>query len=294
VATTLTRAEGRQIPGALGDPIRAVDLMPGVTPTVSGLPLYYVRGSPPGNIGYFIDEVRIPLLYHAFLGPSVIHPELIDQVTLYPGPYPANYGRHAGAIVAADLRVPRHEFGYRAELGIYDSGGYVETPFAGDRGAFFFGGRYSYMGALVSAFSPNTLEFWNYQSLIEYDLTLQDKVSAFLIGAFDYLESDLPGVTVEPQGQFFGTEFHRVDLRYDRSFGADTSARAAFTMGIDRTRWTDGKLLDKVLGGRLRLQHRFSDQVVWRSGMSLNQDSFDLELDNLSLIHISEPTRPIG
>lgn len=282
VVSSLTRAEARQIPGALGDPIRAVDLMPGVTPTVSGLPLYYVRGSPPGNIGYYIDEVRVPLLYHAFLGPSVIHPELIEQVSLYPGPYPASFGRYAGAIVSADLRVPRHEFGYRVDVGIFDSGGYVETPFAGDKGTIFFGGRYSYLGAFVSAITPNTLEFWNYQSLIEYDITPRDKIGLFVLGAFDYLEGQAQSVDVNPGGDFFGTEFHRADIRYDRMFGPDTSARVAVTLGLDRTRWSEGKLLDKMIGGRFRLQHRFSDSLTWRSGMSFSDDRFDLELDSRS------------
>lgn len=280
-AVSLTRAEARQIPGALGDPLRAVDMMPGVTPTVSGLPLYYVRGSPPGNVGYFIDEVRVPFLYHAFLGPSVIHPELISDVTLHPGPYPARFGRYAGAIVSAELRDPRHEFGYRAEIGIFDSGGYVETPFAGDKGSFFFGGRYSYLGAFVTAFTPNTLEFWDYQSLIEYDITPADKVGAFIMGSFDYMESGLSTFSPD-EGDYFGTEFHRIDLRYDHTFSADTNARVAFTAGVDRTRWSEGKLLDNALGGRVRFQHRFSEEFTSRFGFSFNQDSFDLELDNRS------------
>src|SRR6185436_17510378 len=55
---TMTRAEVRQLPGAFGDPFRAIEAMPGVTPIVSGLPFFYVRGAPPGNVGYFLDGVR--------------------------------------------------------------------------------------------------------------------------------------------------------------------------------------------------------------------------------------------
>src|SRR5262249_15464020 len=49
---TLTRTEVRQIPGVFGDPFRAIEVMPGVTPIVSGLPFFFVRGAPPGNVGY--------------------------------------------------------------------------------------------------------------------------------------------------------------------------------------------------------------------------------------------------
>jgi hypothetical protein len=54
-ATSMGRAEVRQLPGAFGDPFRAIEALPGVTPIVSGLPFFYVRGAPPGNVGYFLD-----------------------------------------------------------------------------------------------------------------------------------------------------------------------------------------------------------------------------------------------
>jgi TonB family protein len=70
---SLSRAEVRQIPGAFGDPFRAIEALPGVTPIVSGLPFFFIRGAPPGNVGYFLDGVRVPLLFHVGIGPSVVH-----------------------------------------------------------------------------------------------------------------------------------------------------------------------------------------------------------------------------
>ena len=68
---TITRAEVRLLPGAFGDPFRAIDVLPGVTPLASGLPYFFVRGAPPGNVGYLLDGIRVPLLYHIGLGPSL-------------------------------------------------------------------------------------------------------------------------------------------------------------------------------------------------------------------------------
>src|SRR5689334_9719068 len=51
-AVTLTRAETRLLPGAFGDPFRAVESVPSVVPLASGVPYFYLRGAPPGNIGY--------------------------------------------------------------------------------------------------------------------------------------------------------------------------------------------------------------------------------------------------
>src|SRR5262249_32402404 len=61
---SLGRAEVRQIPGTFGDPFRAIETMPGVTPIVSGLPFFFIRGAPPGDAGYFLDGVRVPYLFH--------------------------------------------------------------------------------------------------------------------------------------------------------------------------------------------------------------------------------------
>ncbi len=60
------------MPGVLDDPYRAIEVQPGVTPAATGIPYYFIRGSPPGNIGYFFDGVDVPLLFHAGGGPSVI------------------------------------------------------------------------------------------------------------------------------------------------------------------------------------------------------------------------------
>ena len=68
----------REMPGAFGDAFRAIDALPGVTPLVSGVPYFYMRGAPPNNAGYYVDGVRVPALFHLGLGQSVIHPGLID------------------------------------------------------------------------------------------------------------------------------------------------------------------------------------------------------------------------
>src|SRR5262245_40515777 len=72
--TSLRQDEIRQIPGAFGDAFRVIEALPGASPLASGIPYFFVRGAPPGNTGYFVDGVRVPLLYHVGFGPAVIHP----------------------------------------------------------------------------------------------------------------------------------------------------------------------------------------------------------------------------
>lgn len=267
---TLSRAAARQVPGALGDPIRAIDLLPGVTPTVSGLPFFYVRGAPPANTDYFFDGVRIPFLYHAFLGPSVIHPELIDAVHLFAGPAPARFGGSAGGVVSADLRAPSGETTIGASIGVFDLGGVVDTPFAGGKGRLFLAGRYSYTAWLASLFSSVRADFWNYQASISYNLTKRDRLGVLFLGAYDLAAQD-DGI--------WQSAFHIADVRYDRSFGASTSMRLAGTVEYDKTVVPDGESSDFRLAGRAQLTHRFDDDLKWEVGLSGNQDKYDIRIE---------------
>ena len=115
---------------------------------MSGLPFFYVRGAPPGNVGYFLDGVRVPYLFHVAVGPSVVNPAMVDKVELYPGAYPAEYGRYAGAIVAASITPPRDDWHGEGNLRVFDAGALVEGGFDGGRGTVLLGGRYSYTAAI--------------------------------------------------------------------------------------------------------------------------------------------------
>ncbi|HEX2879271.1 MAG TPA: energy transducer TonB, partial [Polyangiaceae bacterium] len=273
-AKTLTRAEARELPGSFGDPTRAIEVMPGVTPVVSGVPMFFVRGAPPGNVGFFIDGVKVPMLYHAFLGPAVLHPAMISKVTLYPGGYPAQYGRFAGAIIELGLAPVESELRAEGNLRLYDTGLFVSSPFASGRGRAMAGGRYSYTGLVLSLLTEAELEYWDYHALAEYDLTRKDTVSVFGFGSFEYY--------ADGEGEYFGTEFHRLDLRYDRALSKDSSARVAITFGRDRTRATRGLLKAESFGARSEIRHRFSNEVQWRLGADALLEGFEMELGPLN------------
>jgi hypothetical protein len=61
------REDARRVPGAFGDPFRVVEILPGVAPVLSGIPYFYVRGAPPGSVGYQIDDIPVPLLFSLYV-----------------------------------------------------------------------------------------------------------------------------------------------------------------------------------------------------------------------------------
>lgn len=276
----LTRQEVRELPGAFGDPFRAVEALPGVTPIVSGLPFFFIRGAPPGNAGYFLDGVRVPLLFHVGAGPSVVHPALIEHVDLYPGGYPARFGRFSGGIVSGETAPPGLEPHGEYNLRAFDGGGLVETPFDDGRGTLLLGGRYSFTALLFSLLSPGaTLDYWDYQVRAGYDVTPKDRVGVFAFGSYDFLAQDTPTGSLT----LFETQFHRVDLRYDRQL-PHGKLRTAFTLGRDTSTVQQNRDVQSSLAGaRTELEHRVSDGLLLRAGTDLNIERYEVDLGTSDL-----------
>lgn len=270
--STFSRAEVRELPGAFGDPFRAIESLPGVTPIVSGLPFFYVRGAPPGNVGYFLDGVRVPYLYHVGLGPSVIHPGMVDRVDLYPGGYPSRFGRFAGGIVSGEATAPRATAHGEGNLRLFDAGALVETGFAGGRGTVLLGGRYSYTAAILSLIAKDTiLDYRDFQARVTYDVTDRDRLTAFGFGAYDLLAQRQQGAIAT----IFGSEFYRLDLRWDHSFSKTSTVRFATTFGFDQTKLGETRnTQDRIVGARVELRHAFSGKLALRAGLDQTFDSY--------------------
>jgi TonB family protein len=271
--TSLSREEVRQIPGVFGDPFRAIETMPGVTPIASGLPFFYVRGAPPGNVGYFLDDIRVPYLYHIGFGPSVIHPGLVERVDLYPGGYPAKYGRFAGGIVSAETTPPERITHGEANIRLFDAGALIESGFADGRGTALAGARYSYTAGLLTALQSDVvLDYRDYQARASYDLTPRDRLTLFGFGAYDLLgEIQENAVKV-----LVGTEFYRLQLRHDRTLD-DGSLVTSATLGFDQSRVAgQGNVIDRSIALKTTYQTNLSPRSLLRAGADFSLDSFNV------------------
>jgi TonB family protein len=296
---TLGHADVHDMPGAFGDPYRAIEVLPGVVPIVSGLPYFYVRGAPPGNVGYFFDGIPVPYLYHFAAGPGVLQPAFVDHVDLYPGAYPARYGRFAGAIVAGEMAPPSYRFRGEASVRLIDSGAVIEAPFAGGRGSAMVGGRFSYTAAVLSLVQPDvSVGYWDYQGRARYELDPNNSVEVLSFGAGDFLsatETDYvssgPSPN-DPNGQFTSQavrrentvvdiDFHRLDLRWDhRVHGGNW--RNAVMLGLDRTGLDNGNVTvrNHMIGARSEYQEQLSDQITVRAGGDVLFESLAQTLNN--------------
>jgi TonB family protein len=279
--TTLSKSDVREMPGAFGDAFRALEALPGITPLVSGVPYFYVRGAPPNNSGYYVDGVRVPLLFHLGLGQSVIHPGLIDHVDFYPSAAPARYGGFAGAVIAGQTREPATAPHGEANLRLVDAGTLLEAPFADGRGSALVAGRYGYPGLVLSAVTDNLkLGYWDYQTRASWQLSAHDTIGLFAFGSHDYLatrpNSNDQQASKELVEQFV-SDSHRIDLRYDHRLSSG-HVRLALTGGYDAEGASPTYMKDRSLGARLEAEQELSPTLRFRGGAQAQIDAYSLRI----------------
>jgi hypothetical protein len=214
----LDKVEMTETPGSLGDPFRVIESLPGVTTALWPLPAFAVRGSNPGSTGFFLDDLRLPALFHFALGPAVIHPHLIESIDFFPGGYPARFGRFTGGIVAASTTSPPADrLRGSIDVRLYDVGLMLSFPIDDGAGTVTVAGRYAYPGALLALLNEDVaLQYWDYQLRVDHRLG-PGKATLFAFGSYDRLETDRE---FGPHGEDLGLKnklvllFHRLDLRW--------------------------------------------------------------------------------
>ncbi|NLU39076.1 MAG: TonB-dependent receptor [Bacteroidales bacterium] len=103
--------------GGKPDVLKAMQLMPGIQAQQEGSSLLNVRGGNPGENLYLIDNV--PLIYVNHLGGfmSVFNPEMINNIEVFKGGFPARYGGKLSSVVAITQK-EGNKSGFRGSLGI--------------------------------------------------------------------------------------------------------------------------------------------------------------------------------
>ncbi|WP_241758387.1 TonB-dependent receptor domain-containing protein [Myxococcus landrumensis] len=278
---TLHEQEIREVPGTQGDPFRVVMLMPGVGGLASGLGHPVIRGGQPASTGFFLDGVRVPTLYHLFVGPAVVQPEFIDTLDFHPGAPPVQYGRLLGGVVEGRVSRPREDrLHVSAALDFINSSLLVEVPIASTGTHVTLAGRVSYTGLLLTLASKVAAQkgaesidarFWDYQARIEQRVG-DGRLRLLALGSSDTLAERaptqpqrVPGLDI-PQDPIDGvgvlSRFHRMDLRGTHPL-AGGELEVGLTAGLDALSFTwergpprvpigEYTLREQSLAGRLR------------------------------------------
>ncbi|MCP3143237.1 TonB-dependent receptor domain-containing protein [Pyxidicoccus xibeiensis] len=270
---SLHEQELREVPGTQGDPFRVVMLMPGVGSLASGLGYPVVRGGQPAATGFFIDGVRVPMLYHLLLGPAVVQPEFIDTLDFFPGTPPVQYGRLLGGAVEGRVSRPREDrLHATASLDFINSGVFLEAPIHATGTHVSVAGRMSYTGLLASLVtdalssagsSSIEAEFWDYQARVEQPVG-RGRLRLLALGSSDVLAERAPEEPGQlPDGTPLGasngagivTRFHRVDLRGTHPL-AGGELELGVTAGVDTLSLTSERGPPRVVLGEYTLREQ--------------------------------------
>jgi hypothetical protein len=191
----LAIGEMSAIPGTFGDPVRAVQNLPGVARTPLGLGPVIVRGGRWGDTLTYVDGQEVPLLFHFATLTSVLNPSLLAGLDLYPGPTPAEFGRSIAGAVDVRTRQGRVDrFSGSIDVNPAEAGLFLEGPI-GSVGSFMVSARRSYFDLLLPAILDltgysNSLEvrvapaFWDYQLKADFQAGVSD-LSVFIFGSDD-------------------------------------------------------------------------------------------------------------
>ena len=151
---SIKAAELAELPGIIeGDPIRSLQLLPGVqgaSDLSSGL---YVRGGGPDQTVVLLDGVPVYNPTHAFGFFSTFNADALNEVNLYKGAYPARYAGRLGAVL--DVRsIDGNTREVRGKAGVSTIAARiaVEGPVS-NGGKWMVGGRRTYIEPLLNAMS---------------------------------------------------------------------------------------------------------------------------------------------
>jgi hypothetical protein len=149
---SISPREIKDLPVFLGesDVIKAILNLPGVSTLGEGTSGFFIRG---GNIDQNLilqDEALFFNSSHALGFFSVFNPDMINNVTLYKGHIPAQYGGRLSSVLEVDLKGNiADDFKLTGGIGTVMSKIAIEAPVIKDKSSLLVGGRFTYSDYLL-------------------------------------------------------------------------------------------------------------------------------------------------
>ncbi len=147
--TSLSGTELSRIPGTGGDPMKALQSLPGVTTTDDSNSEPAVRGARPGDNAYFVDFLPVGYLFHLGGFASVFNADLIRRFSMSSAAWSPEYGNAVGAVFDVALREPKSDrLHAQLDFSLLGANVLVEGP-VGENLSFFFAARRSWFDLLA-------------------------------------------------------------------------------------------------------------------------------------------------
>jgi hypothetical protein len=182
------------------DPMRAIQVLPGVTTGDDFRSEFAVRGSPFGRMNFTFDSIPTTFLLHTVQqvrdGGSIamLNGDVLDGITLLNGSYPQRYGNRLGAELDFHMREgSRERTQTRVGVSGTDASVVVEGPLGRAKaGSWLFSARKSYLEYLLKQVTDEdddlTFGFSDLQSKAVYDVSPRQRVEVSIVAGRSRLE----------------------------------------------------------------------------------------------------------
>ncbi len=160
------------------DPLKIIQLLPGVQAGDEGTTGYHVRGGATDQNLVVLDEATVYNPNHLFGLFSTFNSAAFSKVTLVKGGFPAQYGGRLSSFLDISLKEgSRQKVGVDGGLGLITSNLTVDGPLGHGKGSFIVSGRRSYLDLLAKPFNLGTnYYFYDTNLKLNYDLGAKDRV----------------------------------------------------------------------------------------------------------------------
>lgn len=165
-----------------GDVFRSVQLLPGIKATSDYSSGLHIRGGSPDQTLILLDKTPIYNPGHFFGFLSTFNPDAIDDIYLYKGGYPAEYGGRLGSVLTLNNKAGNAEKNSGSlTTGLIASRASLEGPIS--KGSWMLSARRSTLEPLLAGLRqnyddiPNRFHFYDVNGKLEFDASKKDKLS---------------------------------------------------------------------------------------------------------------------
>jgi len=148
----ITRSDMVHLPAFMGEPdvLRAIRLMPGTVSGMEGSSNLFVRGGAADQNLVLLDGGPVYNPGHLLGFLSVFNPDILDQVDVIHGGFPAEFGGRLSSILnVSSLSTIAEKRQFSTDIGLMSSRVKFEQPLLKDKASFWIAGRKSYIDKVV-------------------------------------------------------------------------------------------------------------------------------------------------
>ncbi|MEY4563690.1 MAG: hypothetical protein RLZZ618_2967 [Pseudomonadota bacterium] len=195
----MTGDELRRVPGTMGDPMKALQSLPGVALANDSSSAPVIRGSRPSDNSYVIDFLPVGYLFHVGGLVSTVHSDLVSNFELYSSAFGPESDDVTGSVLDVTLRRPRNDrLGGVLNVSLLGADFLVEGPVAKNQ-SFYFAAKRSYLDLLLNTVEDDDSgivltvpRYRDYQGKYLWTLNENHQLTLHATGATDHLAFKLP------------------------------------------------------------------------------------------------------